>query len=132
MAPRDVVERLHAAINAHDPAAGRDLFAPDARIVAATGRVLTIAGLGQMLTDTATAFPDLVVRVERWTEQGDTVVTEEIMEGTHLGPFAGLSATGRRVQLRLCHVARVVDDRIVERVAYHDTAGVLRQLTSSP
>ena len=129
MGPRDVMEKLHETINAHDPRSGRDLFDPDARIVTATGRVVTLAGLGQILLDTLTAFPDLRVRVDRWIEQGDVVVTEEMMEGTHKGVFAGLSPTGRRVKLPICHVTRVVDGRIVERIAYHDTAGILRQLT---
>jgi steroid delta-isomerase-like uncharacterized protein len=128
MGPREVVEKLHETINGHDPLSGRDLFDPDARLVAATGRVMTLAGLARLLTDTATAFPDLHVRVERWVEAGDVVVTEELMEGTHRGVFAGLQPTGRPVKLPICHVTRVVDGKIVERIAYHDTAGILRQL----
>lgn len=128
-APREVVERLNAAINAHDRTGGRDLFAENARLVAATGRVLTLAGLARMLTDSVGAFPDLHVSVERWVEDHDVVVTEEVMVGTHGGPFAGLPASGKVVRLPLCHVTRVVSGRIVERVAYHDTAGILRQLT---
>jgi len=126
--PREVIEALQATINAHDPLAGRALFDPDARLVAATGRTLNLASLGRLLTDTLAAFPDLSVRVERWVVDGEIVVTEEVMEGTHQGDFAGLAATGRPVRLRLAHVARVVDGRIVERSAYHDTAGILRQL----
>lgn len=128
MGPREVLEQLHDTINRHDPLGGRDLFHPDARIVAATGRVMTLGGLARLLSDTATSFPDLVMRVERWVEQGDVVVTEEVMEGTHKGDFAGLAPTGRRVRLPICHVTRVVDGKIVERTAYHDTAGILRQL----
>lgn len=128
MGPREVLEQLHDTINRHDPLGGRDLFHPDARIVAATGRVMTLGGLARLLADTATSFPDLVMRVERWVEQGDVVVTEEVMEGTHRGDFAGLAPTGRRVKLPICHVTRVVDGKIVERIAYHDTAGILRQL----
>ncbi len=128
MGPRDVVEKLQDTINGHDPQAGRDLFHPEARIVAATGRVLTLAGLARLLTDTVTSFPDLTVTTERWVEQGDVVVTEELMAGTHRGVFAGLAPTGRPVKLPICHVTRVVDGRIVERTTYHDTAGVLRQL----
>lgn len=128
MGPREVLEQLHDTINRHDPLGGRDLFHPDARIVAATGRVMSLAGLARLLSDTATSFPDLVVRVERWVEQDDVVVTEEVMEGTHQGAFAGLAPTGRRVKLPICHVTRVVDGKIVERIAYHDTAGILRQL----
>lgn len=128
MGPREVLDKLHDSINRHDPLAGRDLFHPDAHIVAATGRVMTLAGLARLLTDTVTAFPDLQMRVERWVEQGDVIVTEEVMEGTHRGVFAGLEPTGRPVKLPICHVTRVVDGRIVERHAYHDTAGILRQL----
>jgi len=128
MGPREVLEQLHVTINRHDPAGGRDLFHPEARIVAATGRVMTLAGLARLLTDTVTAFPDLVMRVERWVEQDGVIVTEEVMEGTHRGPFAGLAPTGSPVKLPICHVTRVVDGKIVERVAYHDTAGILRQL----
>jgi steroid delta-isomerase-like uncharacterized protein len=125
---RAVVERLNETINAHDPARGRDLFASSARFVTATGRTLNVAGMAQLLVDTASAFPDFTVRVDRWIVDGDTVVTEEVLEGTQSGEFGGLSATGRTVRLRMCHVTRVVDGRIVERVAYHDSAGVLRQL----
>ena len=126
--PRDVVERLNQTINAHDPAGGRELFSPDARFVTATGRVLNLSGMAQLLADTAAAFPDFRMQIERWVVDGDIVVTEEVMEGTHRGEFGGLSGTGRRVRLPMCHVTRVVDGRIVERVAYHDSAGIVRQL----
>jgi predicted ester cyclase len=129
MGPREVMDQLHETINAHDARRGAVLFDPAARIVTATGRVVTLAGLGQILADTLAAFPDLQVRIERWVEAGDVVVTEEVMEGTHHGVFAGMSPTGRRVKLPICHVTRVVDGKIVERIAYHDTAGILRQLT---
>ncbi len=128
MGPREVLEQLHETINSHDPIAGRTLFHPDARIVAGSGRVMTLAGLGRLLADTLEAFPDVKVRVERWVVEGDIVVTEEVMEGTHDGMFAGLAPTGRAVTLPLCHVTRVVDGLIVERVTYQDTAGILRQL----
>ncbi len=74
-----------------------------------------------MLKASAAALPDLGVTVERWVEAGDTVVTEEVMEATH--------TSGRPVRLPMVHITRVVDGRIVERIAYHDTAGILRQLT---
>lgn len=129
MGPREVMDKLHETTNAHDASRARDLFDPEARIVTAAGRVVTLAGLARILADTIVAFPDLQVRIERWIEQDDLVVTEEVMEGTHDGVFAGMSATGRRVKLPICHVTRVVEGRIVERIAYHDTAGILRQLT---
>jgi len=81
-----------------------------------------------MLEVTLSAFPDLTMRVARWLVDGNVVVTEEVMEATHDGHFAGLAPTGRRVHLPMVHLTTVTDDRIAERVTYHDTAGVLRQL----
>lgn len=127
--PRSVVEQLLATLNAHDTAAGRALYADDARLVAASGRALDLDGLDAMLKVTLSAFPDLRVRVDRWLVEGDTVVTEEVMEGTHSGGFSGVPATGRPVALPLLHVTTVRDGRIVERVAYYDTAGFIRQIT---
>jgi steroid delta-isomerase-like uncharacterized protein len=127
---RAVVERLVETINAHDAAAGRELYEPTVRAISAAGKHLDLDGVDHMLDSTVMAFPDLRIQVIRWLEEDDTVVTEEVMEGTHLGSFAGLDPTGRRVQLPMVHITRVCDGHIVERVAYHDTAGILRQLTT--
>lgn len=123
---------LNAAINAHDPEAGRNLFSRNPRLVTAGGRQLDLGALGQLLRDSTDAFPDLKVEVTRWVVEGDTVVTEEVMEGRHEGPFAGLAPSGRRIRLPMVHITRVVEGRIVERIAYHDTAGILRQLAEEP
>jgi steroid delta-isomerase-like uncharacterized protein len=125
---RAVVEQLVETINGHDAIAGRRLYAADVRAVSAAGRHLDRRGLEQILETTVTAFPDLRVEIVRWVVDGDTAVTEELMSGTHRGPFAGLPPTGRRVRLPMMHLTRVCDGRIVERIAYHDTAGILRQL----
>src|SRR5206468_587912 len=87
---RRVVEQLVEVINRHDVDGGGPLFAPAARCVSAQGRTLSLQGLRDMLRTTLAAFPDLTVTVQRWIEQGDTVVTEELFEGTHVGYFAGL------------------------------------------
>jgi predicted ester cyclase len=127
---RAVVERLVDTINAHDTAAGRELYAPTVRAISAAGRQLDLDGVDHILDSAVTAFPDLRIHVMRWLVEDDTVVTEEVMEGTHLGSFAGLDPTGLPVRLPMVHITRVCEGQIVERVAYHDTAGILRQLTA--
>ena len=128
--PKDVVGALVSAINDHDPAASRELFRSDAWLVTAAGRRLDLDGLERMLEVTLSAFPDLSMRVARWLVDGNVVVTEEVMEATHRGHFAGLAPTGRRVHLPMVHLTTVTGDRIAERVTYHDTAVVLRQLAA--
>jgi len=128
--PKAVVERLNEAINAKDADACRRVYSAAARLVTAGGRHVDLDALDKIMQATFSAFPDMRVTTVRTVCEGDVVVTEEVMEATHVGHFAGLAPTGRRVRLPLAHVTRVVDDRIVERVAYHDTSSLLRQLTA--
>ena len=130
-AVRAVVEQLVAALNAHDLPACAALFSNDARLVAATGRVLDREGMRRLVEGTFRALPDASIRVDRWIIDGEMVVTEEVLAGTHQGPFAGLAPSGKRVEIPMVHVTRVCDDRIVERVTYHDTAAILRQLEAA-
>ena len=123
-----VVAELNETLNRHDVSGGRKLYSTDACLVTAQGRRLDPDGIDAMVRVTLRAFPDLEMTVLRWVEEGDLVVTEEVMEGTHQGEFAGIAPTGQRIRLPMVHVTRVEDGRIVERVAYHDTAGILRQL----
>jgi predicted ester cyclase len=126
--PRAVIEALNASLNAHDVHAGRAFYDERARLVTGSGRTVDLDGLCRMLTATLKAFPDLQMSVVRWVSEGDTIVTEEVMEATHDGEFAGISPTRRVVRVPMVHVTRVRGDKIVERVAYHDTAAILRQI----
>ena len=128
--PRQVVEQLNRSLNDHDIAGGRALYADDAHLVMASGHQLDLDGLDRVTHMTIRAFPDMHIEVRRCLVDGDVVITEEVLEGTHEGPFAGLAPTGRRVSLPIVHVTVVRDGRIVSRVAYHDTAGILRQLNA--
>ncbi len=128
---RAVVQDLVDALNNHDIPHHRKLLAGGSKCVTATGHVLDGDGLTELVARTLRAFPDMKITVTRWIVDGDTVVTEETLEGTHQGEWAGLSATGRPLRIPMVHVNRVVDGRIVERVAYHDSAAIVRQLRGS-
>ena len=128
--PQDVVAELNATLNAHDVAAGRALYDASPRLVMASGHEVDLDGLDRLMEMTLAAFPDMRISVRRCVCDGDTVISEEVMEGTHQGPFAGLAPTGRQIQLPMVHVTVVRDGRIVERTAYHDTAGILRRLSA--
>lgn len=75
------------------------------------------------------ALPDLKIQVQHQHVTDDNVVLEVLISGTHLGPWRGLPATGRRVNLPLCGVYTFDDgDRLAGERIYYDRATVLRQL----
>src|SRR6266851_5381591 len=94
--PRSVVEALVASLNAHDGRASRALFAPDAVVTTASCLRTDLDGMDRIHASTLDAFPDLRLRVTRWVVGGDTVVTEEVMDGTHRGEIGGFEPIGRR------------------------------------
>jgi steroid delta-isomerase-like uncharacterized protein len=75
------------------------------------------------------ALPDLSIEVVRQHIAEETIVLEVIIRGTQLGPWRGLPATGRRVEVPLCGVYTFsADDRLEGEKIYYDRAMVLRQL----
>ena len=58
----------------------------------------------------AKALPDLRIEIEREHAGDDGVVLELRVSGTHLGPWRGLPATGRRVSFPACVVYTFDDD----------------------
>lgn len=75
------------------------------------------------------ALPDLEIRVLKEHVSEENVLLEVLICGTHLGPWRGLPATGRRVEIPLCGVYTFDDDdRLAGERIYYDRATVLRQL----
>ncbi len=75
------------------------------------------------------ALPDLEIRIRQQHVTDQNVVLEVLICGTHLGPWRGLPATGRRVEIPLCAIYTFDDrDRLAGERIYYDRATVLRQL----
>lgn len=74
------------------------------------------------------AFPDLDVRLRRVVAiDGDAVVTEHTLSGTHQGPLFGVPPTGRRLTVETCVVWEFVGARVRGETVYFDLATLLRQ-----
>lgn len=75
------------------------------------------------------ALPDLEIKVRQQYVTDENVILEVLICGTHLGPWRGLPATGRRVEVPLCGIYTFDDDdRLAGERIYYDRATVLRQL----
>ncbi len=78
------------------------------------------------------AFADLHLHVEDAVADGDRVWLRLHATGTHEGPFMGMPATGRRIDITVIDIARIVDGRLVEHWGVADRLGVAQQIGLAP
>jgi len=78
------------------------------------GVVVGPAGPKRNIRNRLAAFPDLTTVVEQLLTVGDTAVLRLRWSGTHSGPYLGVPATGKRVDVRGMTTWRFVDGRVVE------------------
>jgi steroid delta-isomerase-like uncharacterized protein len=78
------------------------------------------------------AFPDVHMAIDDVLAEGDKVVLQTTMNGTHQGPFMGIAPTGRRFAQRQVHFVRIMDGKAVEHWAVRDDLGLMQQLGAVP
>ena len=75
------------------------------------------------------ALPDLKIQVTHRHVAFESLIVEVMISGTHLGPWRGLPATGRRVAFPLCGVYTFdANDRLAGERIYYDRGMVLGHL----
>jgi steroid delta-isomerase-like uncharacterized protein len=89
-------------------------------------------GYRQVVTTIREAFPDLHLTLGDILAEGDKVAFRYTMEGTHQGGFMGIPPTGKPFSVGGMIIARVVDDKALERWANLDTLGLMQQLGVIP
>jgi predicted ester cyclase len=77
-----------------------------------------------------TAFADIEIRVDDLVVEGDAIAWRWTLTGTHVGTFAGVAATGRRVSLRGVNFQRIEGDRVAEHWTLVDVFGATQALRS--
>lgn len=86
-------------------------------------------GVREFYSQLMKALPDLDIKVVRRHVTEEAIVLEVLIRGTQLGPWRGLPATGRKVEIPLCGVYTFDEqDRLAGERIYYDRASVLRQL----
>ncbi len=92
----------------------------------------TREGLEQLTALFRQAFPDGQMAIEEMLAEADRVATRKTFRGTHQGDLMGLPPTGRRVEIGLIDIVRVVDGRVVEHWNAVDNLGMMQQLGAIP
>ena len=128
---RHTNDRLYAAWNAHDPAAISILYTDDAEIVDVTART-TMTGQGLIhagAIDRLAGFPDLALQRVRLLIDGRTSADRWVMTGTQTGPYQGLPAAGRAIEVAGATFSEYDPDGLIERdTHYIDVPALLCQL----
>ena len=77
-------------------------------------------------------FPDLHFTVEQMLSEGDRVVSQCVMDGTHTGAWQGISPTGKRVSVRLFVIHYIEDGKIAKDWVLVEALGFFQQLGLLP
>src|SRR5262245_58882404 len=105
------IRRLYDLINVGDIDGFDRLVADDfAEHEELPGFPPTKAGTTQYFRMLIAAFPDLRMVLQDVIASGDKVVARVRVTGTHKGSFMGISATGKRVDVKLIDIIRFGDD----------------------
>jgi steroid delta-isomerase-like uncharacterized protein len=91
-----------------------------------------VEGVRQIFDMFRAAFPDFRATVLDQVAEGDKVVTRKVFHGTHEGDFAGIPATGRKVEILVIDILRIRDGRLAEHWGVFDQMGLMQQLGVLP
>ena len=91
-----------------------------------------LEGWKHYFADFRAAFPDLHFTIEETIADGDKVVCRCTMQGTHLGEFMGIPATGKKVSISGIDIAHFAGGKGVEHWANYDELGMMQQLGVIP
>lgn len=78
------------------------------------------------------SFPDLRFNIEQMIVDGDRVVSQLVMEGTHQGAWMGILPTGKRLQIRMITIHRIANSKIAEDWVLVESLGFFQQLGMLP
>ncbi len=84
------------------------------------------------IRDWLIGFPDLHFDVEQMIAEGDRVMSQSVMHGTHRGVWLGIQPTGKKVSIRLAVSHRIVNGKIVEDWVLVEALGFFQQLGLLP
>ena len=71
-------------------------------------------GMIQHLVEVRRTYPDYKIIITRQFEDGDFIISEFIMEGTHAGEWLGMKPTGKILSFTGVDIDKVVDGKITE------------------
>jgi steroid delta-isomerase-like uncharacterized protein len=129
---KSLARRIFDYFNRHDlDAIGREQAANYVSHVAG-GQPMDWSAHRQMIEVFYHGFPDFRLHIEDLMGENDKVTIRFTAEGTHQGPFQGISATGKKVRMDGIVIMRFADDKRAEEWLIIDSMGLLQQIGAMP
>ena len=75
---------------------------------------LGVDGMRQHLISIRNTYPDYTMQIIRQFADGDDVISEFIMTGTHRGDFLGITPTNKVISITGVDIDKIIDGKIVE------------------
>jgi predicted ester cyclase len=106
-----------------------DIFSEDVRT---NGVHVGVAGPVGRIRDRLTGFPDLTTSIQDMFVSGDKLAVTLIWRGTHTGPYGGLTATGKPVEVRDTAIWHFTGGKVTEILTLQDQFALLKQIGYLP
>ena len=106
-----------------------DIFSEDVRN---NGVRVGVAGPVGRIRDRLTAFPDLTTNIQDMFVSGDKLAVTLIWRGTHTGPYGGVAATGKPVEVRDTAIWHFTGGKVTEILTLQDQFAILKQIGYLP
>ncbi len=127
-------QQIFDMFNTHDPRAAAAYFAEQAELrdVAVARPAIGPQQIAAVYARQLAAIPDSIVHVDRMVAEGDMVVVEWTLSGTHRGRLMGIPATGKHVSFKGVSMLRYRKNMVASDTRIWDLAGLLRQIGLLP
>lgn len=89
-------------------------------------------GIRRAIERLRAGFPDWREHIDDVVIDADKVAVRYHSTGTHLGAFAGLAASGRRIAVDELSIFRIKDGRVVEQWCLNDDLAFAKQIRGEP
>ena len=116
----------------HNLAALDELFSSDFVDHSGMTDPPTLEGSRQFFSMMFAAFPDMRFVIRQQIAEGDKVLTHKTLQGTQLGPFMGIPATGKAVAVDVMDIFTVAGGKITEHWTVGDMLRMMQQLGVVP
>ncbi len=106
-----------------------DIFSEELRT---NGVHVGVAGPVGRIRDRLAGFPDVTTTIVDMLVSGDKLAVALMWRGTHTGPYGGVAATGKPVEVRDTAIWHFQDGKVTEILTIQDQFAILKQIGYLP